>query len=90
MATPQFEVIENDQQTSATTEDTSKALDLLLALLSDKSAAILSGFYSLLTVISVFWLALAIIPREPTTAQLSGLAGYAVFVVAVNVIARRK
>ena len=87
-AQPQFEVIDNDQPT--TPEDSSKAIDLFLALLSDKSAAILSGFYSLLTVISVFWLALVIIPHEPSNAQLIGLAGYALFVIAVNVIARRR
>ena len=87
-AQPQFEVIDNDQPT--TPEDSSKAIDLFLALLSDKSAAILAGFYSLLTVISVFWLALVIIPHEPSNAQLIGLAGYALFVIAVNVIARRR
>ena len=87
-AQPQFEVIDNDQPT--TPEDSSKAIDLFLALLSDKSAAILAGFYSLLTVISVFWLALVIIPNNPSNPQLAGLCGYAIFVIAVNIIARRK
>lgn len=92
MAKPQFEVVENSPEAVAapTTEEASKALDLLLALLSDKSAAILAGFYSLLTVISVFWLALVIIPHDPSTPQLAGLAGYGLFVIAVNIIARRK
>ncbi|HUD11321.1 MAG TPA: hypothetical protein VMS08_02845 [Candidatus Saccharimonadia bacterium] len=85
---PQFEVIDNDQPPA--TEDSSEAIDLFLALLSDKSAAIATGFYSLLTVISVFWLALAIIPHDPSTYQLTGLCGYAIFVIAVNIIARRK
>jgi hypothetical protein len=91
MAKPQFEVIDDETSAPApTTEDTSRTVDLLLALLSDKSAAILSGFYSLLTVISVFWLALVIIPRDPSTYQLTGLCGYAIFVIAVNVIARKR
>jgi hypothetical protein len=91
MAKPQFEVIDDETPAPApTTEDTSRTVDLLLALLSDKSAAILAGFYSLLTVISVFWLALVIIPHDPSTPQLAGLAGYGLFVIAVNIIARRK
>lgn len=90
MVKPQFEVIDDSPEAGATTEETTKAIDLFLALLSDKSASILAGFYSLLTVISVFWLALVIIPHDPSTPQLCGLAGYASFVLAVNIIARRK
>jgi hypothetical protein len=89
VAVAQFERIEDDPPIT-TPEDSSKAIDLFLALLSDKSAAIATGFYSLLTVISVFWLALAIIPHDPSTYQLTGLCGYAIFVIAVNIIARRK
>ncbi len=90
MVKPQFEVIDDPPEAGETTEETSKAIDLFLALLSDKSASILAGFYSLLTVISVFWLALVIIPNNPSNPQLAGLCGYAVFVLAVNIIARRK
>ncbi len=90
MAKPQFEVIDDSPEAGEITEETSKAIDLFLALLSDKSASILAGFYSLLTVISVFWLALVIIPNNPSNPQLAGLCGYAVFVLAVNIIARRK
>jgi hypothetical protein len=91
MAKPQFEVIEDSHSPDTVAEpESSKAIDLFLALLSDKSASILAGLYSLLTVISVFWLALVIIPNSPSTYQLTGLGGYALFVIAVNVIVRRK
>jgi hypothetical protein len=63
---------------------------VLLAIFSQKTGAALSGFYSLLTVLSVFWLSFVIIPHDPSVQQLVGLGGYAAFVIAVNVIVRRK
>jgi hypothetical protein len=90
MAKPQFEVIEDDQPAPATESDPSKALDVLLAIFSQKTSTALSGFYSLLTVASVFWLSYVIIPNNPSVQQLVGLGGYAAFVIAVNVIVRRK
>lgn len=85
MAHPQFEVVETDQVTDPV-NDTSRVLDLLLFLLRPQ----LILFYSLLTVGSVFWLALAIIPHQPSIEQLVGLAGYGAFVIAINIIVRRK
>lgn len=91
MAKPNFEVVEDDQAlTPATESDPSKALDVLLAIFSAKTAAALSGFYSLLTVLSVFWISYVIIPNNPSVQQLIGLGGYAGFVIAVNLIARKR
>jgi hypothetical protein len=96
MNKPQFEVVpDEDEQPSnpAPEGDSSKAVDILLLLLkplSQKTLIALSNLFSLLTVISVFWLCLVIIPNSPTTQQLIGLCGYAVFVIAVNIIVRRK
>ena len=89
MAKPQFEVVEDETPTPAT-DDGTKALDVLLAIFSQKTGVALNGFYSLLTVLSVFWLSFVIIPHDPSTQQLVGLGGYAAFVIAVNVIVRKK
>jgi len=95
VARPQFEVIEDEEHNSAQAAepDTNKALDILLLLLkplSQKTIIALGNCYSLLTVASVFWLALVIIPNNPSIQQLVGLGGYAAFVIAVNIIVRRK
>jgi hypothetical protein len=90
MAKPAFEVVEDEPQVPATESDPSKALDVLLAIFSAKTAAALNGFYSLLTVLSVFWISYVIIPNNPSVQQLVGLGGYAAFVIAVNLIVRRK
>jgi hypothetical protein len=93
-AKPQFEVIEDGQDLSnspaANESDPTRALDVLLAIFSQKTATALNGFYSLLTVASVFWLSFVIIPNNPSVQQLVGLGGYASFVLAVNIIVRRK
>jgi hypothetical protein len=94
MNKPQFEVVpDEDEQPSNPEVDSSKAVDILLLLLkplSQKTLIALGSLFSLLTVVSVFWLCLVIIPNSPTTQQLIGLGGYAVFVIAVNIIVRRK
>jgi len=91
MAKPQFEVIEDEQPQGGITEpDASKAIDVLLAVFSQKTAVALNGLYSLLTVASVFWLSFVIVPNNPSVQQLVGLGGYAAFVIAVNIIVRRK
>ena len=87
MATPQFEVVRDEPPQATEHEpDTPRLLDLLLLLLKPQ----LILFYSLLTVASVFWLSLVIIPHDPSIQQLVGLGGYAAFVIAVNIIVRRK
>lgn len=67
-------------------------LDRLLNLkaLSQRALIAISDAFSLLTVGTVFWLGLSIIPHEPSIQQLVGLGGYACFVIAINVIVRRK
>jgi hypothetical protein len=94
MAQPQFEVVEDDPPEQIKSDDGGQAaVDILLLLLkplSQKTIIALGNLFSLLTVVSVFWLSLAIIPKDPSTQQLVGLGGYAAFVIAVNIIVRRK
>jgi hypothetical protein len=94
MAAPKFEIVEDDNQEK--TPDPSAfaelVLDKLLNLksLSQRAAIAIGDCFSLLTVATVFWLCLAIVPFQPTVYQLVGLGGYAIFVIALNVIVRRK
>lgn len=100
MAAQRFEVVEEADPlpagkpaTDSPAEAGPSAVDVLLLLLkplSQKTIIALGNLFSLLTVASVFWLCLAIIPKDPSTQQLVGLGGYAAFVIAVNVIVRRK
>jgi hypothetical protein len=91
---PRFEVVEETDENPKAPSDPipSQTLDtILLGLkaLPKRIAFALSNCFALLTVATVFWLALLIIPYEPNSFQLAGLAGYAVFVIAINVITRR-
>ena len=96
MAKPNFEIVEDEPpvHTPATEpSESTSAVDILLLLLkplSQKTVIALGNLFSLLTVASVFWLSLAIIPRDPTIQQLVGLGGYAAFVIAVNLIVRKR
>ena len=67
-------------------------LDRLLNIknLSQRAAIAVADCFSLLTVGSVFWLALTIVPYQPTVFQLVGLGGYALFIGIVNIIVRKK
>jgi len=78
-------------------ERAANLLLLLLKPLAQKTIIALGNLYSLLTVASVFWLALQIIPNQggaiqlqTTYAQLTGLGGYAVFVLIANFIVMRR
>lgn len=96
MAKPQWEVIEgegtdNSQPPSATSEDQSAAFSaLMLALkaLSQRALVALASLFCLLTVGSAFWLCLTI--HDPNPFQLIQIGGYFLFVLAANVIVRRK
>ena len=89
MATrPAFEVIEEDEPSKTESALTSLLL-LNLKTLSQKTLVALASMFSLITVASVFWLAMVII-HDPNVYQLVGLGGYALFVLAANVIVRRK
>ena len=91
---PKFEVIEDDSEQSAQSEPipahTLDTLLLGLKTLPKRTAIALSDCFALLTVATVFCLALMIIPYQPNTFQLVGLGGYALFVIALNIITRRK
>ena len=67
-------------------------LDRLLNLkaLSQRALIAVSDAFSMLTGGTVFWLGLSIIPHEPSIQQLVGLGGYSLFVIAINIIVRRK
>jgi len=89
MATrPAFEVVEEEEPGKAESALTSLLL-LNLKTLSQKTLVALASLFSLITVASVFWLAMVII-HDPNVYQLVGLGGYALFVLAANVIVRRK
>lgn len=90
-----FEVIEDDSSEAVSTPETVPAhtLDTLiqgLKALPKRTAQILSDCFALITVATVFCLALMIIPYQPNTYQLVGLGGYGLFIILLNLIARRK
>jgi hypothetical protein len=92
MATPKFELIEEGELVTPAEPDSVLMANVLAGLkaLPQKTAQTLSNCFALLTVATVFILALMIIPYTPSIYQLSGLTGYALFILAINVIARRK
>jgi len=61
---------------------------LALKALSQRALIALDNLFTLLTVFLVFWLWRS--TPEPNTYQLVGLGIFAVFVLAANVIVRRK
>ena len=85
-----FEVIEEPDVPEPKPRIDPDVILLQLRMLAQRTAIAVADLYSLLTVASVFCLALLIIPHDPSSYQLAGLAGYALFVVAINVIVRRK
>lgn len=70
------------------TELATNALTLALTALSQRALVALASMFSLLTVASVFWLGMAI-SSDPNPYQITTLAIYAAFVIAVNIIVRR-
>jgi len=90
MAAPKFEVIEDDVPVEPIPEPTLSHILQGLKALPQKTAQTLSNLFALLTVATVFILSLMIIPYSPTVHQLCGLAGYCLFIIAINVIARRR
>jgi hypothetical protein len=95
---PKFEVIEdNEPNEPARTVGfdgpvPTHLLDTLLEgvkALPKQTAHVIARCFALVTVATVFWLALLIVPYTPNAYQLVGLGGYALFVIALNVITRR-
>lgn len=64
------------------------AITLALKALSQRALVAVSDLFTLLTVFSAFWLWHSI--PEPSVYQLIGLGMYGMFVLAANVIVRRK
>jgi hypothetical protein len=64
------------------------ALVLGLKALGQRALIAISSLFCLITVLTVFFLAMNVI-HEPTIPQLVGLGLYAAFVIAINLIVRR-
>lgn len=70
------------------TQFASDVLMLALKALSQRALTALASLFTLLTVISAFWLALQV-AVNPTIYQLIVLGLYLVFIGAINLIVRR-
>ena len=91
MAAPNFTVVqEPDEPTPEKPDRTAEFLFSLLLPLSQKALIALGNLFSLITVISMFWLVLIVVPADPSVKQLAGLGGYAAFVLIINWIVRRR
>lgn len=90
MAAPRFEVVPEETDRPAVPESGQAAAVLFLALkaLSQRALAALADLFCLLTVGSgfVLWMSLP----DPNAYQLVSMGMYAAFVLAANVIVRRK
>ena len=91
---PGFEVVgetETEARTPPPPADNGAAIRLVmlaLASLSQRAVIALADLFTLLTVGSAFWLWNSI--PEPNDRQIAALAIYALFVLAINWIVRRK
>jgi hypothetical protein len=92
----QFSVV--DEEPTTTTErawaspanDTATAmLALALRALSQRALVAAASLFSLITCGTVFWLALAVVPK-PDIMQLVALGLYCAFVISLNFLVRRK
>jgi hypothetical protein len=92
MPAPKFEVIDDDNEPAESPVPEPVLQNILAGLkaLPQKTAHVLSNCFALLTVTTVFVLALMIIPYTPSVYQLVGLGGYCCFIIAINIIARKK
>lgn len=94
MAEPErkFQIVEDPadagQDSGRMSDLGAQALYLGLQTLGKRTLVALDNLFCLLTVFSVFWLALSI--PHPDAYQLIEMGGYALFVLAANVIVRRK
>lgn len=90
---PKFEIVQDEDENLAEPNKTEQAATSILLLslkaLSQKAVVAAAALFSLLTVASVFWLAMSVI-GNPNTYQLVGLGGYAGFILLINWIVRRK
>lgn len=63
-------------------------LDLLIKGFGQRALTLLSTLFTLLIAGSVFWAWMTVLP-SPSTPQLIGVGGYAVFVLALEFVRRR-
>lgn len=94
MAQPHFEVVPDDDEIAtpeAEKKDHQAALSLLMLgvkTVSQRAVAAIADLFFLATVFSAFYL-WSVIP-DPNVFQVVALTIYAVFILAANVIVRRK
>jgi len=100
MALPKFELVDDQVEvqrpaapaappkTAAIDWGALQLLGVALTALSQRALVALSACFTLLTVGSAFYLWMT--TPEPTEKQIVSLTIYAVFVLAINVISRRK
>lgn len=94
MAERQFQVVDEDTPNPLPTKSPQPSnaslqiLMLSLKVLSQRAVIALADLFTLMTVASVFWLWYSI--HEPNLHQIIALTIYALFVLAANVIVRRK
>ena len=83
-----FQVVEDSPEPVPDNSAATAALMLALKALSQRALIALDNMFTLITVSLVFWLFKSI--PEPNTYQLVGLGIFALFVLAANVIVRKK
>lgn len=83
-----FEIVKDDEPARPDHSAAIQAIMLGLKALSQRALIAIDNLFTLLTVGSGFWLWLSI--PDPNVYQLVGMAMYALFVLAANVIVRRK
>ena len=90
----QFEVVEDEEEAkpdrarAAANAAAVSGVALALHALSQRALAAISDLFMLVTIASAWWLWWS--TPEPTQLQLIGLGMYGVFILAANVIARRR
>jgi hypothetical protein len=88
----QFSVVDEAPEAQAPAPNNDAAAQMLamaLRALSQRALVAAASLFTLLTCATVFWLALVIVPR-PDVMQLIALGAYALFVLALNFLVRRK
>lgn len=85
-----FEIVEPEDDSPPSPAHNVAVNTILLALkaLSQRALIALDNLFCLLTVFSVFWLWL--LTPDPNAYQIASLTLYALFVLAANIIVRRK
>ncbi len=83
-----LQLVGTEEEPNKGTQFASDVLMLALKALSQRALTAIASLFTLLTVISAFWLALQV-AVNPTIYQLIVLGLYLVFIGAINLIVRR-